>query len=328
MEKADLAKRYTELNKDISHDLSVSFDKKTPSHQKKALSKVSEQLDKYYTKKVVAEQCYKQMKDLIKSVADLSKAIFVEPSAGSGVFLDIIEETKIGADIAPTKESKHLILKHDFLNQDFSILIEGYSKEAVFFIGNPPFGKKGDLALAFLNKALSYGETVGFIVPIQFRKWSIQSKINPSAKLLLDLELPEVAFEFMGSDYALRCCFQVWSTSTSFSLMENFRLKNKPEISHPDFEMYQYNRTVVAEKYFDYDWDFAVPRQGYLDYNFKSFRKEDCNKKHQWIFFKAKNKQALERLLKLDFVALSKKNIGTPGFGKADVIMCYIGKQS
>lgn len=84
--------------------------------------------------------------------------------------------------------------------------------------------------------------------------------------------------------------------------------------------MYQYNRTEQTKKFFDYEWDFAVPRQGYLDYSIKALSKSECDMKQQWIFFKAKNKETLDKLKKLDFVKLSRKNIGIPGFGKADVV--------
>lgn len=46
--------------------------------------------------------------------------------------------------------------------------------------------------------------------------------------------------------------------------------------------------------------------------------------KQQWIFFKAKNKEILEKLKQLDFTKLSKKNIGIPGFGKADVVQEFL----
>jgi hypothetical protein len=90
--------------------------------------------------------------------------------------------------------------------------------------------------------------------------------------------------------------------------------------------MYQFNRTTEAEKYFDkslYPWDFAVPRQGHYDYTLRVYKSEDCDRKLQWIFFKAKDRKVLKRLVGLDFVQLSKKNTSTPGFGKADVIELY-----
>ena len=39
-------------------------------------------------------------------------------------------------------------------------------------------------AIDFVNKTFEYSNIVGFIVPIQFRKWSVQSKINKNAKLI------------------------------------------------------------------------------------------------------------------------------------------------
>ena len=87
---------------------------------------------------------------------------------------------------------------------------------------------------------------------------------------------------------------------------------------------YERHRTTEAEKFFDVDWDFAVPRQGYQDYTFKAFHKDECDRKKQWIFFKAHSEDALERLLALDFQKLSLLNTGIPGFGKADVVEAYL----
>lgn len=264
------------------------------------------ELDKFYTKKEIALLCYEEYKKLVPA-----NSFFIEPSAGSGSFLDIIVEDKLGFDIAPEKTE---IIKLDFLKDDISI----YLKENSIFLGNPPFGKKSKLAIEFLNKCLDNSNFVGFIVPIQFRKWSVQSKINEDAKLVLDLDLPLNAFALGDKDYSVQCCFQVW-TNTG---VKNLRIK-RPDVDHDDFIMYQYNRTEDAEKFFSYDWDFATYRQGYLDYTLKVYDEKDCDRKQQWIFFKAKNEKILSRLLELDFVKLSKLNTTTPGFGKADVVKEY-----
>jgi hypothetical protein len=168
--------------------------------------------------------------------------------------------------------------------------------------------------------SLKCSEIVGFILPIQFRKWSAQSKINKQAKLVFDMLLPINSFTLSNKEYNLRCCFQIWTLNNDTT---NLRLLEKPRTWHSDFKLYQYNRTPEAEKYFDMIWDFAVPRQGYLDYTFKAFSKEQCDRKQQWIFFKANNDIVLEKLKALDFVKLSLKNSGIPGFGKADVIEEY-----
>ena len=91
--------------------------------------------------------------------------------------------------------------------------------------------------------------------------------------------------------------------------------------------MYLYNITNKAViKYFDkdkYGWDFAVPRQGYQNYNRRETDVSNIEKNKQWIFFKCKNKEILDRLWNLDFNEISKLNTSTPGFGKADIIDYY-----
>lgn len=314
--------QYNYFNKFIKHDILLNQEQVVSKNDKLIFTKANEQLDKYYTKESVAKQCYITIKKLLKNKNNI---LFIEPSAGSGVFLDVIKEDKLGFDIAPTLESKHKIQKIDFLNDNLiDMLSENELSKNIVFIGNPPFGTKSKLAIDFVNKCLEYSNIVGFVLPLQFRKWSAQSKINKNARLLVDIDLQENAFEFMGKDYKVRCCFQVWALESFNSNNSDLRLLLKPSVNHPDFEMYQYNRTEQAKKYFDYDWDFAVPRQGYLDYNQKAFSKEECNMKQQWIFFKAKNNKILDNLKNIDFTKLSKKNIGIPGFGKADVIQEYI----
>lgn len=69
--------------------------------------------------------------------------------------------------------------------------------------------------------------------------------------------------------------------------------------------------------------DFAVPRQGYKDYTIRETDPANMSRHTQWIFFKAHSPKILNQLLKLDYETLSKKNISTPGFGKADVIEAY-----
>lgn len=276
-------------------------------------TKVAKDLDKYYTKDEVAVTCLASFLPLVALDAKL-----IEPSAGGGSFIRAAKAAGreiSGFDILPEDTD---IIKLDFIKESIKDHID---IDGAVFIGNPPFGKKGDLATQFINKCLELCGTVGFILPVQFRKWSAQSKILKGASLVLDLDMPEDAFTVVGKSYALRCSFQVWSTN--HPLMTDLRLSKAPATSHPEFEMWQFNRTPEAEKFFDYDWDFAVPRQGFYDYSVKVTKKEDCDRKKQWIFFKAKTPAALEKLKSLDFEALSKKNSGTPGFGKADVVQEY-----
>lgn len=269
--------------------------------------------DKFYTKTEIAERCYTSLKSLLKDRTYL----FLEPSAGSGNILDVLKannESFYACDILP--ESKDIETK-DFLNDELSLTGN------VIAFGNPPFGKKGKTAIEFINKAFEYSQVVAFILPLQFRKYSVQSHIREDACLIYDEELPENSFTDNGKDYSLRCCFQVWCLSDTFvKEYKNLRTQ-KPTIFHSDFTMYQYNNSQDALKYFDYEWDFCVPRQGFVDYTQKYYSKKELSTKQQYIFFKASSKSVLDRLLKLDFQRLSKKNTLIPGFGKADVIEEY-----
>jgi hypothetical protein len=270
-------------------------------------------LDKYYTKPEIASDVWNDLKSYLESI-NKSNYIVVEPSAGDGKLLDVITTDKIGFDLVPEHNN---IIPNDFIKGDIS----SYVTQDMVFFGNPPFGKKGGLAIDFLNKALEYGKVVGFIIPNQFKKYSVQNKINKNAKLVFEKDLPEDSFLLGDKDYKVRCVFQIWSLEESDV---DLRV-GKPVTVHPDFQMYQYNATKTAEKYFDYDWDFCILRQGYGDFN-TIYTKEDINqlsRKKQWIFFKANNETVLDKLRGIDFDKLASLNTSTKGFGKYDLIKEY-----
>ena len=278
----------------------------------------------FYTKDSVAEECLADLVGILKNNSgyDLDKVCFLEPSAGDGAFLRALDKENYNnyyaCDIAPNGKK---IIKHDFLNDDISGVLP--DKQSVVVIGNPPFGRRARVAAAFINRALDYTETVAFILPLQFQKHSAQNKLVKQARLVFDKTLVPDAFVFNGKSYIVRCCFQIWTTR---NFGEDLRLRSSPITKHKDFDMWQYNNTREAEKYFDkelYGWDFAIPRQGYKDYTLKETDPDKMDRRTQWIFFKAKSPEVLERLNQINYNKLSKKNISIPGFGKADVIKEY-----
>ena len=280
--------------------------------------------DKYYTKEGTAHQCRDIFFEFLRSEGiDPNDVFFIEPSAGGGVFVEALRScgvTIAGFDIF----SMSTLVKHcDFLRDDFRSKLTNPMKKPYIFIGNPPFGTKGKLAGEFINRCFEFSDHVGFILPNQFKKRSAQTLVNVDAKLVVDVDLPEDGFTFMEEEYKIRCSFQVW---TKKSEKLDLRIRTVPPTEHPDFEIYQYNRTEEAKKFFAYAWDFAVPRQGRYDYTTRIVKGENLNpdtEKRQLAFFKAKNEIVRERLFALDFVLLSKKNASTPGFGKADVVELY-----
>lgn len=259
-------------------------------------------LDQFYTNPKVAKRLIDQL--------DLSSYLnVVEPSAGAGYILDFLpEKSRIGVDLDPKRSD---IIKTDFFDFEFP-------DERNAVVGNPPFGRRSSLAIKFFNKCSEHSDLIAFIVPVSWEKYEVQSKLNPEFKLTHSERLPRNSFLLEGKPYNVNCVWQVWSKNSCIDL----RIKEVPAKSHPDFSMYLYNNTESAKKFFDYDWDFAVYRQGYKDYSHRIYKKDDIEENQHWMFFKASNKKVLKVLEKIDYSELVKQTT-TPGFGKSDFIKYY-----
>ena len=156
-------------------------------------------LDRFYTKSSVVD-------NLLKEITLEDYDVVVEPSAGTGSWSSKIEDC-VAIDISPEHPD---IMKGDFLKDDF--LFDEMKKEnKVLVIGNPPFGKMGNKAIRFINKAVEFADTIAFILPRSYRKESIQRKVNKNFWLVKDIDLfEEPCFIFKGEDYFAPCVFQVW----------------------------------------------------------------------------------------------------------------------
>lgn len=158
---------------------------------------VKSDFDKFYTKPAVAQH-YLQKLDL--STYDT----IIEPSAGSGAFSQFIDAC-LAFDLVP--EADH-IMQADWLTLDKS-QFDGKT----LIVGNPPFGKGGQLALQFI-KASSFADTIAFILPRGFKKYSIKNRVPRNLHLTLEEDVPKNAFTLDGTEYDVPCVFQVWKQST------------------------------------------------------------------------------------------------------------------
>ena len=276
-------------------------------------------LDKFYTQKHVSKTCY----DFLHQNLNIpNNALYLEPSAGNGSFLDLLT-SYVALDIAP---EDNRIMEQDYLK---------YQTNETHFItiGNPPFGKRSKLAIDFFNKAATMSDVIAFIVPVSFMKWSVQKMLNHNFSLHSYIYLAPESFSANGEPYSVRTVFQIWVKKESqYDNKINLRLSKKPPISHTDFEIWQYNATPEAIKNIDEDWKYAVMRQGYYDYN-QIFTRTDYNyiyekmtgaKKQQFFFIKPLTEEAEKVILSMDFNALAERNTATPGFGKSDFVSYYV----
>ncbi len=217
-------------------------------------------LDAFYTHPKIVRFCLDLLKNLIHQNLglDLNAFHFLEPSAGSGSFVDALKELGIAdwdaLDIAPKAQG---IQKKDYLLE----LIEFNKKRII--IGNPPFGHRGKLALDFLNKSLNEAPIVAFILPNLFKRYSIQKHIDKRAKLVLNAPLEKNAFIFNERPYDVKCVFQIYMHKNIALNLKDERIIAPPKIRHSDFITYIHNNTPHTLKYFNkekYQWDFAVVR--------------------------------------------------------------------
>ena len=275
-------------------------------------------LDKFYTQSHVSKLCF----EFLHKQLNIDKnAVYLEPSAGAGSFLDYLPHY-IALDIAPEDER---IMKQDYLEYQTD-------KTDFITIGNPPFGTRSKLAIDFFNKASTMSDVIAFIVPVSFMKWSVQKNLHSQFALHSYMYLEPESFSSNGEPYSVRTVFQIWVKKDSkYYNGVNLRLTKQPPVSHPDFKIWQYNATPEAVKYVEEDWKYATYRQGYHDYN-QIFTRADYDhikekmtgtKKQQFFFIKPLSVEAEKIILGMNFNALAERNTATPGFGKGDFVSYY-----
>lgn len=286
---------------------------------------MKQDLDQFYTNPKVSDFLVKYIFDIFPNIINKN---FIEPSAGCGNFVTSlmkygVKKEKIQAwDIDPKDEN---IKKADYLKLKIKY------DENNFVIGNPPFGKKGKLAIEFINKSLTEADYVAMIVPNIFNRYLTQKNINPNAKLVISIPLEKDAFLVENKAYNVNCLFQIWVNPKILVLTNDKRIKTPLKNKDEKFVMYIYNNTKQSLKYFDkkkYKWDYAIVRQGYYDYNKKVKNPKNLLKNRQYVFLKFNDEKAKKIMEYIDWNKLAFKNSTTvPGFSNTDIIQAYITQE-
>lgn len=157
-------------------------------------------MDKFYTKKEIADYCINKL-----NLNDYD--FIIEPSAGAGSFLNSLPDPKIGLDILPENKLIKQMSWFDYIVPDF------YKK--VLVIGNPPFGKRNFLSKKFIKHAAKFNNvyTIAFILPNVFKKHTLQKCIPSHFRLKDILPLKEDSFEIDGNSYHVPCSFFIFEKS-------------------------------------------------------------------------------------------------------------------
>ena len=155
--------------------------------------------DQFYTRETVARFCVDK---LLQLCPDTRQRVWVEPSAGKGVFLRMVPPgiTSIGLDIDPGTST--------IQQQNFLEWTSAYTDVVLF--GNPPFGKQSSLAKSFIQHGVTFAEYIAFILPQSFEKPSMNRVFPLHFHCIASFRLEKHAFEVNGESYDVPCVFQIW----------------------------------------------------------------------------------------------------------------------
>ena len=266
-------------------------------------------LDQFYTNKDVALKCYDKLTELI-NMDDFD--VHLEPSAGSGSFFNIMDNTKkLGLDIAPNNKDIH---RMDF----FEYKPEQHKKYLV--VGNPPFGRVSSLAVKFFNKSANFANCIAFIIPRTFKRVSIQNKLNLDFKLIYNEDLPLTPCCFTPKMTA-KCCFQVWIKT------ETKREKIVYDKTHNDFTFLKHgpkdtnNQPTPPE-----NCDFVIKAYGgkcgeIIDKNLEVLRPKSWH----WLKSNIDIEILKDRFKQLDY-SMSKDTVRQDSIGQKELIFLYKSK--
>lgn len=161
--------------------------------------------DRFYTTPAIVEKCL--------SLINFAKYDYIiEPSAGTGSFVkQFPSDIPIYAcDLNPEAEN---IIEYDWFKVDKNQFSDYNS---ILVCGNPPFGQQNTLAIGFFNEAAKIADTIAFILPLSFKKDSIQNRLNLNFHLENEIILDNCEFMLKDEQSILvPCVFQVWTRKST-----------------------------------------------------------------------------------------------------------------
>lgn len=261
------------------------------------------QLDQFYTRPDVAAAC---MAHVIR-ITGGQASLWLEPSAGTGTFLDLMPTPRLGLDLDDTSPHSEVVCGVNFLEW------AGWRHlpKPIITVGNPPFGQNGKLAIDFLQHAMKFSDYVCMILPRTFQKESAKAKINNLFEVIHEEPLAPFAFIHQSKEYDVPCCFQIWRrvpnggrrpTATRRLTHSHFRFVENP--AHADFAFQRVGaRAGLASV------------EG-LQKSWKSHH-----------FIKAAGvpdaQAIMDTINSIDWGEVIERNAGNPSIGKAELVEAY-----
>jgi hypothetical protein len=174
-------------------------------------------LDQFFTRPEVAKQCWDSLlKHMKMNGANEQEYKFIEPSAGLGAFYDLLPtKRRVGIDVEKFNSK--------YIQTDFLSWAPSKGKFNFACVGNPPFGYRAWLALAFMNHASKFCDYVGFIVPMSFQsrgKSNVQDRVE-GLNLIHSSPLPRDSFiSSSGKSLQVNALWQIWARNSNTKVKE------------------------------------------------------------------------------------------------------------
>ena len=176
--------------------------------QTKVLGLKRDIIDKFYTKKEIAQYII----DLFKQhIAPNNDDLIIEPSAGNGAFIDAIKSLTCNYEFYDLKPEHEEIIKQDYLLYNAN---NSNNTQKIHILGNPPFGRQSSLAIKFIKKSCQFCCSISFILPKSFKKDSLKKTFPLNFHLLFEMDLPEKSFLVNNKEHDIPCIFQIWIKKT------------------------------------------------------------------------------------------------------------------
>ena len=250
-------------------------------------------LDQFYTRPDVAARL---VAELVHEVP--APALWLEPSAGSGAFLNVLPEPRLGLDIDPAGPG---IVQADFLTWT-----PPDGTGPIWVVGNPPFGRASRLAMRFFNHAAAFADGIAFIVPRTFEKPFIQNRLNLYFHLVREEVLPLDTFVFRGAPKSVPCVFQVWQRfTTPRSIIQGARV-------HEDFN---FGKREGA--------DLCFQRVGVRAGKTSEQIGQQADESHYFLHDRTPDRRVRRILDSIDWTPIKHRTAGNPSIGKADLVAAY-----
>ena len=244
------------------------------------------QNDKYYTSPELAKYCVEKTKEII---GEDNITEYIEPSAGSGVFLNYLDKPYLAYVIEPEDER---IVKADWLEISLDY------KKGRCVIGNPPFGEGTRISNRFAKKAFKIADYLSFILPI--------CQLNNREELYeFDLIHSEDLGLRLYSGREVHCCLNIYCRPSDGKLHKKEKQFNLKDITMKEVRK---SRKQYLPK--DFNYDIGICKWGSVG---KIIEKGKEGTYHQELYIRCNNDNLKEKVVETikdidweDFVISSK----------------------